>query len=316
MRYSVSVFLSGILVLGLFFLGMKDQTVDTHQQLHGSGNSVADSLILAIEKSRAETEEWLKSGATSYLATIMRKDFGDRVSMAIGRGDMNDVQIKDRSVAERHLKVTVVGDSFLVQSIDRSASFLYGGVPEKKALIGPGSVKIDRYLIRLSHQRFPAIIVFDPQSPRFKEYKGLSFYPVDLNYRFVLPLIEDTSPDTVIILSTRGNKRRALRVGWFEFTVNSVTSRLEATRLLEPGVGDQDFSIFFRDATSGNETYELGRYLDVQSLPNGKHLVDFNLAYNPACAFSEHYNCPIPPLSNHLHVPIRSGEKDSKYMKH
>lgn len=183
-------------------------------------------------------------------------------------------------------------------------------------MIGPGSVKIDRYLIRLSHQRFPAIIVFDSQSPRFKEYKGLSFYPVDLNYRFVLPLSENTSPDTVIILSTRGNKRRALRVGWFEFTVNNITSRLEATRLLEPGVGDQDFSIFFRDATSGDETYELGRYLDVQSLPNGKYLVDFNLAYNPACAFSEHYNCPIPPLSNHLHVPIRSGEKDSKYMKH
>jgi len=281
-----------------------------------SVKSESDSLIQVIEKERKETKDWLKSGATSYLATILRKDFGDRSTLTVGRGEMNDLRIDDQSVASQHLRVTVVGDSFRVQSLDPSYPFLYRDESALEAVVPPSSIKIGRYVLRLSHQRFPGLIVFDPESPRFKEYKGLSYYPVDPSYRFVLPLIPNTESDTMIILSTRGNQRRALRAGWFEFTVEGKKARLEVSRLLEPGVGDQSFSIFFRDGTSGEDTYELGRYLDVEALPDGRFVLDFNRAYNPACAFSEHYNCPIPPPANHLQVPIRAGEKDSKYMKH
>jgi len=42
-------------------------------------------------------------------------------------------------------------------------------------------------------------------------------------------------------------------------------------------------------------------------------VLDFNEAYNPACAFSDHYNCPIPPKANTLAVAIRAGEMDSHY---
>jgi uncharacterized protein (DUF1684 family) len=42
-------------------------------------------------------------------------------------------------------------------------------------------------------------------------------------------------------------------------------------------------------------------------------MLDFNFAYNPACAFSDHYNCPIPSQANTLPVAIRAGEMDSKY---
>jgi hypothetical protein len=48
-------------------------------------------------------------------------------------------------------------------------------------------------------------------------------------------------------------------------------------------------------------------------LPDGRYLLDFNLAYSPLCAFSEHYNCPIPPRQNTLSIPIRAGEMDAKY---
>ena len=50
-----------------------------------------------------------------------------------------------------------------------------------------------------------------------------------------------------------------------------------------------------------------------RSSPNGNYLLDFNFAYNPACAFSDHYNCPIPPRTNVLAVAIRAGEMDSHY---
>jgi uncharacterized protein len=184
---------------------------------------------------------------------------------------------------------------------------------KREAIVGPSSIQVGRYTLRLSHQRFPAIIVFDPQSPRFKEFKGLAYFPIDLSYRYELPLERDPKAEKFIILSTRGSRRSAERVGWFSFLVGNTLCRLEATRLLEPGAGDSDLEVFFRDATSGKETYSLGRYVDAKKLNNGKYILDFNLTYNPACAFSNFYNCPIPPKSNTLPIAIRAGEMDSHY---
>ena len=64
----------------------------------------------------------------------------------------------------------------------------------------------------------------------------------------------------------------------------------------------------FRDATSGAETYGAGRYLEARGLGRAGALLDFNYAYNPYCAYSQEWRCPIPPIENHLTVPIRAGE--------
>ena len=156
-------------------------------------------------------------------------------------------------------------------------------------------------------------VKFDPKSPNFARYKALKWFEPDFRYRYVLKLTPNPTPDTVIIMSTRGNQRRALRVGWFDFLVEGKPCRLEATRLLEPGVGEGDFGVFFRDATTGKESYGLGRYVDAIHRPDGLYVLDFNFAYNPACAVSDHYNCPIPPKANTLTVAIRAGEMDSHY---
>ena len=65
--------------------------------------------------------------------------------------------------------------------------------------------------------------------------------------------------------------------------------------------------VYFRDATTGRGSYEVGRYVTVRLDGDGL-LVDFNLAYNPACSLSPYYNCPIPPPENHVNVAIRAGE--------
>ena len=275
-----------------------------------------DSIARAIDAEREETKEWLRSSPTSYLATVQRRDFGERTSLVVGRAEGVDVRIDDPEIAPRHLRVTVAGDSFGVEALAPEARFKVRDSSLTAATLPPSSIKVGRFTLRLSHQRFPALIVFDPKSPRYQEYKGMRWFPVDLAYRYELPLTANPAPDTVIIQSTRGNPRRAVRVGWFDFTVGKKPVRLEATRLLEPGVGEGDFGLFFRDATSGKETYELGRYLDLQPAGNGRWVLDFNNAYNPACAYSDHYNCPIPPRANRLAIAIRAGEMDSHYMKH
>ena len=274
----------------------------------------ADTLLKFYAKDRAETEEHLKSSPTSYLATILRHDFGDRRSVTVGSAPGNDVRIEDSGVRPRHLRVTVVGDSFRVETVDPKARFKVKDVEMTSATLPPSGITVGRFSLRLSHQRFPAIIVFDPKSPRFKLYKGVRWFPPDLSYHIVAALTPNPKPDTTIILSTRGNRRRAAHVGWFDFKVKGVPCRLEAMRLLEPGVGEKEFGLFFTDATTGKASYGVGRYLDPELRPDGFDALDFNLCYNPACAYSEHYNCPIPPEANRLPVAIRAGEMDSHYM--
>jgi uncharacterized protein len=273
----------------------------------------ADAAVKEIMKDRADTEAWLKTDITSYLATVDRQDFGTKKALTIGRAAGNDLRIDDAEVMAHHLKVTVEGDKFRVQAVDPGAHFKVGTEPKREAIVDPSSVGVGRFQLRLSHQRYPGIIVFDPKSPHFKAYKGLKYFPVDLAYRYELPLTPNPKPETMVIQSTRGNTRNAQRIGWFDFVVGATPVRLEAVRLLEPGVGENDISVFFRDATSGKESYELGRYVDVKKLSNGNYLLDFNFAYNPACSVSDHYNCPIPPKTNVLAVAIRAGEMDSHY---
>lgn len=271
------------------------------------------AVLKEIEKDRTDTQAWLKGDVTSYLATVSRRDFEQKTVLTVGRAADNDVRVDDAAFQPHHLRVAVEGDRFRVDAVDAAARFVAGKDETRSAVVVPSSVGVGRFQLRLSHQGFPAIIVFDPQSPRFKEYKGLSYFPPNLDFRYELPLTRNPHPDTVSVLSTRGNHRRATRVGWFDFTAEGKAVRLEALRLLEPGVGEDELGIFFRDATTGKESYPLGRYVDVKKQPNGLYLLDFNFAYNPACAFSDHYNCPIPPRTNVLPVAIRAGEMDSHY---
>ena len=275
--------------------------------------SAADSIMAAYQKDRTDTEKQLKDGATSYLAAVARTDFADKPALVLGRAADCDLRVDDPEVAAHHLRVTVAGDSFRVEAIDDTAHFLVRGETQRSATLTPGFVRVGRFTVRLSHQRYPALIVFDPKSKHFADYHGLSWYAPDFAYRFVAPLTPDPAADTTIIMSTRGNARRAVMAGWFDLLVGSKPVRLEAHRLLEPGVDEKSVSIFFRDATTGSETYSVGRYLDPEPLPDGEWLVDFNNCYNPACATSPYYNCPIPSKANTLKVAIRAGEKDSHY---
>jgi uncharacterized protein (DUF1684 family) len=65
----------------------------------------------------------------------------------------------------------------------------------------------------------------------------------------------------------------------------------------------------FRDLTNGTETYQGGRYLDLDRTATGVYDLDFNKAYHPFCYYNPSYDCPIPPAENRLQIPIRAGEK-------
>ncbi|MDI9612574.1 MAG: DUF1684 domain-containing protein [Acidobacteriota bacterium] len=272
----------------------------------------AATVTAAIERERAETLDWLRTSPRSYLAAVDRVDFGGKESLIVGSDPAADLTLEDEAIRPRHLRITVEGDLFRVEALDDGALFRLGDKEMREGVTGPSYIQAGRFHLRLSHQNFPALIVFDPESPRFAGHKEPRWFPVDLAWRYELPLERDPAAEKTVILSTRGHRRTAERAGWFHFSAGGKECRLEATRLLEPGSG-QGIGVYFRDATSGRETYALGRYVDAVPLENGNYLLDFNQAYNPACAFSEFYNCPVPPKANTLTVPVRAGEMDSHY---
>lgn len=88
----------------------------------------------------------------------------------------------------------------------------------------------------------------------------------------------------------------------------------QLTRLKASAEYADHFFIPFKDATTGDATYGSGRYLDFKAgdIKEGKLVIDFNKAYNPYCAFTEGYNCPIPPKENTMSLDVTAGEKKYK----
>jgi uncharacterized protein (DUF1684 family) len=105
--------------------------------------------------------------------------------------------------------------------------------------------------------------------------------------------------------TTRGLLKPMERAAILEFQVDGTPCRLVAFR--EPG-GDA-FFVPYRDATSGEESYGVGRYLRVEAGEDGRTVIDFNRSTNPWCAYSPFYNCVLPPTENVLPAAIRAGER-------
>lgn len=137
-------------------------------------------------------------------------------------------------------------------------------------------------------------------------FSGLRYFPENPELRCSLPLERDLGLQTIAMQTSTGAERIYQRLGWVRFSVDGSSARLA---LYVPEGDDQPTQAFvpFMDATSALETYEGGRYLEAE-LAGETITIDFNLAYNPYCAYAPQWSCPIPPIENRLKVAIRAGE--------
>ncbi len=143
-----------------------------------------------------------------------------------------------------------------------------------------------------------------------RRFHGLFYYAVDPTLRFHVKLNRYPAPQEVRLGTNTGEVRQALRYGYFEFAIEGKTCRLQVYRIEDTNSnGEPSLFAPFRDATSGKETYAAGRYIDLKENTTGYYDLDFNQAYNPYCAYSKEYSCPVPPAENTLPVPVRAGEK-------
>ncbi len=147
----------------------------------------------------------------------------------------------------------------------------------------------------------------DRQSPLTKEqkstFKGLNYFPENDQLRFELPVEKFTDNEKIQMQTSTGDIQDYVRYGKIKFPVDS--QEVELTIYADPN----GFFLPFVDSLASKETYGAGRYLEPEPLENGNFQIDFNLAYNPYCAYNEHWSCPLTPFENRLKVPIRAGEK-------
>jgi uncharacterized protein (DUF1684 family) len=139
-----------------------------------------------------------------------------------------------------------------------------------------------------------------------KSFKGLNYFPADAKYRVVADVTPVDNGKTLVLAASDGSEQRYTEYAFVAFRLDGEDNKL---LILEPGDGGPLF-IAFADNTSADETYGGGRYLDVEKKPGASTItLDFNLAYNPYCAYNDSFVCPLPPPGNLLNVPIRAGEK-------
>lgn len=146
-----------------------------------------------------------------------------------------------------------------------------------------------------------------PQSPftreQRKNFHGLHYFPENDALRLEVKVDEFENKQKFEMQTSTGDVQAYEKFGKFHFDVDGEEAELTIYR------SEYGFFLPFVDSLAGQDTYPAGRYLDPEALPGGRFIVDFNIAYNPYCAYNEMWSCPITPAENRLKVAIRAGEK-------
>ncbi|QEC67867.1 DUF1684 domain-containing protein [Panacibacter ginsenosidivorans] len=145
-----------------------------------------------------------------------------------------------------------------------------------------------------------------------KEFKGIHFFPVSMQY-VVTAKFTRTANEKIFEMPTSGKEtKQYVKYGEVTFTIKDKEYTLGVYQSISLASQRQyrDYLFIpFRDATSGKETYGGGRYIDLTIPQTNTVVINFNKAYQPYCAYTEGYNCPIPPRENYVPVKIEAGVK-------
>lgn len=153
----------------------------------------------------------------------------------------------------------------------------------------------------------------------FAAFKGLNYFPVDTDLRVTAQFTRTPSEKWFQMPTSSGKTKKFVKFGVLKFRIGrkpltlSVYQMDPAVAAMFPEYADLLF-IPFKDTTNRTESYGGGRYIDIRKPKGTSVILDFNLAYNPSCAYGgEKWNCPIPPSENSLKVAIAAGEKRFAY---
>ncbi len=147
----------------------------------------------------------------------------------------------------------------------------------------------------------------------FSHFKALAFYPIDITYRVKAKLVLQKQSKPFGMKTTTSRLPVYVKYGKAYFTLKGHKLQINIYQNVEFAKKEKykDYLfMLFTDLSSGKTSYGGGRYIDLRKPQQGDSLIiDFNKAYNPYCAYSHKWSCPIPPADDHFNIAILAGIK-------
>jgi len=235
---------------------------------------------------------WLKPGENKFGADPKNEIVFPKGPAYAGSFFLTGKDVSVKLAPDAH--VTVAGKPLAVSKLEPDTS----GHP---TVLDMGSL---RFLVVVRGERV-GIRLKDTESEAARNFRGLTFFPLDMNYRVTAKFEPSAGKKTVDVPSVLGDVNATPVAGTVVFQLNG-----QELRLTDLG-GDPGQGLFFvfSDPTSKTDTYPGGRFLDTEPVVNGTVVLDFNRAHSPPCALTPYATCPLAPKENHLQVAIPVGEK-------
>ncbi len=235
---------------------------------------------------------WLKPGANSF-----GTDAGNALVFPKGPAHAGEFELAGKDVTIKLLPdahARIVGKESTTAKLDSDVS----GHPttvEMGSLQFHVIVRGERIGVRLK----------DTESASLRNFHGMLFYPLDMNYRVTAKWIPSDGKKTIDVPNVLGDVTSVPVAGVVVFKINGQETHLTALG----GDVAKGLSFVFNDLTAKTDTYPGGRFLDTEPVAKGTVILDFNRAYNPPCAVTAYATCPLAPKENRLSVAIPAGEK-------
>jgi hypothetical protein len=279
----------------------------------GSARSEEGSPVIAADTHAAAVEAWRDQHEADYrrdYASIEGLHFLAPGSHTVGSAAANDLVLSaDVPATIGRLVVEESAVRFEPApgvKVSRTGQPVTGPIMLKEADAPPADeivIAAVRLVVHLSGDRL-SLRVRDPEGERATAFRGFSWFSIDSAYVVRGRFVADHEPRRLRVVNTFGDVDEYATEGVVEFELQGVRLRLRpfTTR-------PNRLYFVFRDASSGEETYETARFLYADLQEDGTTVLDFNQAYNPPCAFNPYTTCPIPLSENVLPVKVLAGER-------
>lgn len=279
------------------------------------GGAAADSpgapdpaYVASFEKWKAEETDDLKANWLSLVGLFWLKPgvntFGSDASNAIvfptGPAHAGEFDLNGKDVTLKLLP----GTQAMIEGKQVTTAKLEPDTSEHLTRVELGSL---RFHVIVRGDRI-GIRVKDTDSEQARNFKGMQFFPLNLEYRVTGTWVPSDGKKTLQIPNVLGDITNEPVPGAVVFKLQGQELKLTALG------GDPKVGLFFvfSDSTAKGDTYPGGRFLDTGPITNGTVILDFNRAYNPPCAVTPYATCPLAPRENRLAVAIPAGEKFDK----
>ena len=167
----------------------------------------------------------------------------------------------------------------------------------------------------LSHRNSTNHTFFNAQttpldSNKLKTFTGLKYFEVNQSYKVTATLTKYADMPNFDLPHSHNSSKPYKQYGKISFTLNGNNCELTVLEAVNKKAEFKNYLLIcFTDQTTGKQTYNGGRYLDIEIPKSNLVELDFNLAYHPYCLYNSNYTCPIPPQENFIDLALEAGEK-------